>query len=453
MEIHPLIVLLISIAIVFVLILRLRINAFIALVTAATAVGLLSSKIALGDVMPEVATTFGRVCGSIGIVIALAALIGQCLMESGAADKIVRVFVRILGEKNAPFSLVSSGYVLSIPVFFDTVFYLLVPLARAMRIRSGGNYLLFLMSISAGAVVTHSLVPPTPGPLAMAAALGIDLGVMIVVGGCIAVPMSFAGWLFARSRNRRLNVPLRETAGLSLSELEDLAARAEKELPSFFMSMLPIILPVLLITSNTVVNAVAKGSEISNLTAFLGNPNFALLVSAAISLYLLASQKGYTLSQLSKPVESALASGGLIILITAGGGAFGGMLVKAEVGKTLGGMSQDFGVPMLLLSFLLAGLIKVAQGSGTVAMITVSSIMAPIVISSPPPFHVVYIACAIGAGSTVGSWMNDSGFWVYKQMSGLTEVEALQTWTPQLMIMGITGYLITQIAAILFPLV
>ncbi len=452
MEIHPLLVLLIAVAIVFLLILRLKINAFIALVTAATAVGLLSSKVALGDVMPEVATNFGRVCGSIGIVIALAALIGQCLMESGAADKIVRVFVRMSGEKNASVSLVSSGYVLSVPVFFDTVFYLLVPLARAMRVRAGKDYVLFLMAISAGAAVTHSMVPPTPGPLAMAAALGVDLGLMIIVGACIAVPMSFVGWLFALNRNRAMSVPLRETPGLSLNELEDLAAREEKELPSFFMSMLPIVLPVVFITSNTVVNAVAKGSEISNITGFLGNPNFALLASAAVSLYLLASQKGYTLAQLAKPVETALASGGLIILITAGGGSFGGMLVKAEVGKTIGGMSQEFGVPILLLSFLLAGLIKVAQGSGTVAMITVSSIMAPIVLSSPPPFHAVYIACAIGSGSAVGSWMNDSGFWVFKQMSGLTEVEALKTWTPQLVIMGITGYIITQAAAILIPL-
>lgn len=452
MEIHPLLVLLIAIAIVFLLILRLKINAFIALVTAATAVGLLSSKVALGEVMPEVATIFGRVCGSIGIVIALAALIGQCLMESGAADKIVRVFVRMSGEKNASLSLVSSSYVLSVPVFFDTVFYLLVPLARAMRIRTGKDYLFFLMAISAGAAVTHSMVPPTPGPLVMAATLGVDLGVMIVVGACIAVPMSFIGWLFARSRNKTLHVPLRETAGLSLSELEDLATRKEQELPSFFMSMLPIVLPVLFITSNTIVNAVAKGSEIASVTAFFGNPNFALLASAAISLYLLASQKGYTLSQLSKPVETALANGGLIILITAGGGAFGGMLVKAEVGKTLGNMSQEFGVPVLLLSFLLAGLIKVAQGSGTVAMITVSSIMAPIIVSSPPPFHAVYIACVIGAGSMLGSWMNDSGFWVYKQMSGLTEVEALQTWTPQLIVMAVTGYLVTQAATILFPL-
>ena len=452
MEIHPLLILLIAVAIVFLLILRLKINAFIALVTAATAVGLLSSKVALGEVMSEVATTFGRVCGSIGIVIALAALIGQCLMESGAADKIVRVFVRMAGEKNASLSLVSSSYVLSVPVFFDTVFYLLVPLARAMRIRTGKDYLFFLMAISAGAAVTHSMVPPTPGPLVMAATLGVDLGVMIVVGACIAVPMSFVGWLFAQSRNKALNVPLRETPGLSLSELEDLATRDEQELPSFFMSMLPIVLPVLFITSNTIVNAVAKGSGVSSVTAFLGNPNFALLVSAGISLYLLASQKGYTLSQLSKPVESALASGGLIILITAGGGSFGGMLVKAEVGKTLGNMSQEFGVPVLLLSFLLAGLIKVAQGSGTVAMITVSSIMAPIIVSSPPPFHAVYIACVIGAGSMLGSWMNDSGFWVYKQMSGLTEVEALRTWTPQLIVMGVTGYLITQVATILFPL-
>ena len=128
------------------------------------------------------------------------------------------------------------------------------------------------------------------------------------------------------------------------------------------------------------------------------------------------------------------------------------MLVKAEVGKTLGDASQEFGVPMLLLSFLLASLLKIAQGSGTVSMITTASIMAPIVISSPPPFHPVYIACAIGCGCKLFSWMNDSGFWVYKQMSGLTEVEALQTWTPQLAIMGITGYVLTQVAAILLPL-
>ncbi len=452
MQLHPLAILVIAVAVVFFLILRLRINAFIALITAAATVGILSPNVPLGEVMPSVAREFGGVCGSIAIVIALAALIGQCLMESGAADKIVRVFVRALGEKHASLSLLSSGYVLSVPVFFDTVFYLLVPLARAMRVRMGRHYLLFLMAISAGGAVTHSMVPPTPGPLAMAATLDIDLGVMIIVGAVIAVPMSIGGWLFGILRDRQLDVPLRETPGLSLEELEDLARHGEERLPSFFMSMLPIALPVVLIASNTLSGALEAGETVRGITGFLGNPNFALLASAAISLILVARQKGYTLAQLAKPVETALASGGLIILITAGGGSFGKMLVQADVGKMIGEMSQEFGVPILLLSFLLGTLLKVAQGSGTVAMITVSAIMAPLIIDTPPGFNPVYVACAIGSGSLVGSWMNDSGFWVYKQMSGLTEKEALQTWTPLLAVMGVIGYVSTQVAALVLPL-
>lgn len=447
----PLAILGIAIAVVFVLILVLRINAFIALITAAATVGILSPLVPLGEVMHSVAEAFGDVCESIAIVIALAALIGQCLMESGAADKIVRVFVRALGEKRASLSLLSSGYVLSVPVFFDTVFYLLVPLARAMRVRTGKHYLLFLMAISAGGAVTHSMVPPTPGPLAMAATLDIDLGKMIIVGAMIALPMSLAGWLFGILRDRQIDVPLRETQGLTLDELEALARREEERLPSFFMSMLPIVLPVVLIASNTLAGALDVEGALRDITAFLGNPNFALLASAAVSLTLLAKQKGYSLAQLAKPVETALASGGLIILITAGGGSFGKMLVKAQVGEVIGGMSQEFGVPLLMLSFLLGALLKVAQGSGTVAMITVSTIMAPLVDPSMG-FDPVYVACAIGSGSLVGSWMNDSGFWVYKQMSGLTETEALRTWTPLLAVMGLVGFVVTQLAAILVPL-
>jgi len=451
MELHPLVVLAIAIAVVFLLIIRLKINAFLALIAAATTVGVLSSQVALGEVMPEVAAAFGRVCGGIGIVVALAALIGQCLMESGAADKIVRVFVRTLGEKNSSLSLLTSGYVLSVPVFFDTVFYLLVPLARAMRVRTGKNYLLFLMAISAGGAVTHSMVPPTPGPLAMAATLGIDLGVMILVGAMVGVPMSMAGWAFAHMRNKQLDIPMRETPGMTIDELEELAHSQEEKLPSFFESMLPIILPVLFITSNTLAGALEMSAEIRDVTGFVGNPNFALLVSTAFAMWTLMKQKGYSMAELQTPVETAFASGGLIILITAGGGSFGGMLQKAGVGETLSGMSQDWGMPVLLLSFLLGSLLKVAQGSGTVAMITVSSIMAPIVLEGIP-YNPVYIACAIGSGSLVGSWMNDSGFWIYTKMSGLTEAESLQTWTPLLAILGLTGYVTSQILAILLPL-
>ena len=449
---HPLVVLLISVALIFLLIIKVRINPFIALVTAATTVGVLSPVVEFAEVMPLVAGHFGRLCGSIGIVIALAALIGQCLMESGAADKIVRVFVRVLGEKNASLSLLTSGYVLSVPVFFDTVFYLLVPLARALRVRTGKGYVLFIMSVAAGGAVTHSMVPPTPGPLGMAANLGVDLGVMILVGAIVAVPMSLTGWAFALYRNSQLDIPLRETPGMTLAELEALASSQEDKLPSFFVSMLPIILPVLLITSNTLTGALEITGPLADWTAFLGNPNFALLVSAAISVGILMKQKGLSLGDLTDTVETALASGGLIILITAGGGAFGGMLVEAQVGATIGDMASSMGMPILILSFLLAAVLKVAQGSGTVSMITSSAIVAPIV-AGGVPFHPVYVACIIGAGSLVGSWMNDSGFWVYAKMSGLTEVEALKTWTPLLAILGLTGAIVTMIMAAVLPLV
>ena len=451
MELHPLLVLVIAIVVVFVLIIRLKINAFIALITAAMTVGVLSSQVQFGEVMPEVAAAFGRVCGGIGIVIALAALIGQCLMESGAADKIVRVFVRSLGEKNAPLSLMSSGYVLSVPVFFDTVFYLLVPLARAMRVRTGKNYLLFLMAICAGGAVTHSMVPPTPGPLAMADTLGIDLGVMILVGAMVGLPMSLAGLAFSQLRNRQLEVPLRETPGMTLAELETLAAKQEDQLPGFALSMSPIILPVIMITVNTLSGALGVEGPMADFASFVGNPNFALLVSTVLAVYILMKQKGLALSELQGTVETAFASGGLIILITAAGGSFGGMLQKAGVGAVLGDMSAQMGIPMLLMSFLLGALLKVAQGSGTVSMITVSAIMAPLV-ATGLPYNPVYIACAIGSGSLVGSWMNDSGFWVYTKMSGLTEAESLQTWTPLLAVLGVTGYVVSQILSIVLPL-
>ena len=163
--------------------------------------------------MKEATRIFGETAGKIGIVIALAAVIGQCLMESGAADKITRRIVGFLGERYSSLALLGSGYVLSIPVFFDTVFYLLIPLARAMRVRTGKNYLLYVMSICAGAAVTHSLVPPTPGPVAMAATLQVDLGIVILVGIAVALPASLAGWLFANYMDRKMHVEFSGGAG------------------------------------------------------------------------------------------------------------------------------------------------------------------------------------------------------------------------------------------------
>ncbi len=447
----PLAILFIAVGVVLFLIIKLRINAFIALIVAATTVGALSPEIPMGEVMPAVAAAFGRVCGSIGIVIAFAAVVGQCLMESGAADKIVRVFQRALGNASPAYSMVGSGFVLSIPVFFDTVFYLLAPLARASRVRSGKNYALYLMAIAAGATATHALVPPTPGPLAMAAFLNIDIGMMILMGLAVSVPMAATGMVFAFFWDKRLNIPLRDAPGVTVEQLEEMAEQDETNLPGIFESILPVILPVLLITSNTMVKAMAIEGPLSDFTSFVGDPNFALLAAMVVAIRTLARQKGASLLELGPAIERALSSAGLIILITAGGGAFGGMLVRSGIGDELAKASQSMGLPVLALAFVLPAMLKVAQGSGTVSMITASSILAPVA-AEGLPFHPVYLACMIGSGSKLGSWMNDSGFWVYAKMSGLTETETLKTWSILLAVLAFGGGAATAVLAAIFPM-
>lgn len=448
----PLAILAISIAVVLFLIIKLKLNAFAALIVAATTVGILSPNISLGEVMGEVAASFGRVCGGIGIVIALAAVVGQCLMESGAADKIVRALQRMMGQANPAFSMVASGYILSIPVFFDTVFYLLAPIARATRVRTGKNYVLYLMAVAAGATATHALVPPTPGPLAMAEFFGVDIGLMILVGLAVSFPMSMAGLAFGFLRDRQLNVPLRDAPGVTVEQLEEMALQDESDLPGLVESVVPVLLPVFLITINTILSALDVGGTVGAIAKFAGNPNFALLASMVVALRTLVRQKGGSLLTVSPSIERALASGGLIILITAAGGAFGGMLVKSGIGDEISGTAQSFGLPALALAFILPALLKIAQGSGTVAMITSASILSPLA-AEGLPFHPVYLACMIGSGSKLGSWMNDSGFWVYAKMSGLTETETLQTWSMLLMVIAFTGATTTLILATFFPLI
>jgi GntP family gluconate:H+ symporter len=458
---HPLIILAVGMLSVILMIAMLRMNAFIALITSAVVVSLLAP----GDLavkISRVATAFGSTAGSIGIVIALAVVIGKCMMDSGAADRIVRGFLSLLGEKRSSTALMASGFVLSIPVFFDTVFYLLVPLARSMHRRTKKHYLKYAMAITAGGVITHSLVPPTPGPLIMADNLNIDIGVMIMVGSLVAIPAAIVGMLFSGWVDRRMNIPMRPLGG-ELSEPEPLE---DNQLPGLIVSLLPIILPVLLVSTNTIVGTIAEGAadgsglnRAAGITAVLGDVNLAMLISAAIAMLMLKSKRALTNSQLAKVVEVSLMSGGMIILITAAGGAFGAMLKAAQIGPAIeslfkGSGSQPTGGLMLLgLGAFIASMIKIAQGSCTVAMITSSAMMAAMLTSTETlGYHPAYLATAIGGGSMIGSWMNDSGFWIFVKMTGLTEAEGLKSWTPLVAIVGFTAVLVSFLFALILPM-
>ena len=463
---NPLITLLIGMAIVIGMIVVLRIGAFLSLITAAIVVSLLapggwaslSEKGEWVTSVSDVATAFGTTAGKIGIVIAAATIIGKCLMESGAADRIVRATLSFLGVKRGGLALLSSGFVLSVPVFFDTVFYLLVPLARSMYKRTGEGYTRYLVAIAAGAVITHTLVPPTPGPLFMAEELGIDLATMILAGAAVGIPCALLGLAFAYWIDSKTDFPVRPMPGA-----EDVPEIDEDQLPGLFASLLPIALPVLLIAG------VAFGRPFFEIQGqvpstgwkiflIFGDKNVAMLISTFVAMGVYYRQHRPSLSQMGTVAETALKSGGLIILITSAGGAFGAMLQKARVGDAVqeifAGGATTHALMLMGIGYGLAFMMKIAQGSGTVAMITAASMLASMLPASAElSIHPVYLAMSVGFGSLGLSWMNDSGFWVFSQMGGLTEWESIRTWTALLTLLSVFGFAMTCILATVFPAV
>lgn len=452
---YPLFVLLVGISTVLGLILLLRVNAFIALLSAALTV----SVLAPGDVstkVSRVAEAFGTTAGTVGIVIAFAAVIGATMMKSGAADRIVRAFTASLGEKRAPWVLLGSGYTLSIPVFFDTVFYLLVPLARSFYRRTRKNYLLCLLAIGVGGSLTHTLVPPTPGPLIVAATLGIDVGVMMVAGAIIGLPAAIVGLWFAARLDDTMPIEMVDNPG------EEHAPVSDDRLPGLFLSLVPVVLPVALIGSQTVLKELAKTNDgaaaLHPYAQAWGDPNLALLLAMVVSVFLYWHQRRPTRHQMSLTLEEALMSGGLIIVITSAGGAFGGMLREAGIDGAIGALFGDVtaaGVGLLFLGFAICAVVKTAQGSTTTALIVTAGIVASVVPELTPEalgFHPVYVATSIGGGGLVGMWMNDSGFWIFSRMGGLTELQTLKTLTTTTAIIGTVTFIASVLGALFVPL-
>ena len=484
----PLVILLIGMLVVIGGILGFKLHPFLALILAAIAVGLCTSetnirRYAASRDLSEVETTrlvkettgrkiaggLGRTAGKIGILIAMAALIGKCLLESGAAERIVRSALRLLGEKRAPAALMGSSFVLGIPVYFDTVFYLMIPLAKSIAVRVGRNFGLYTMAIIAGATMAHSLVPPTPGPLLVASELNVDLGKMILGGLILGSLTMLTGYAYAVWANRQFPIPLRDSPDISVEELHASSERESSDLPPLWLSLMPIALPVLLIAGDTILPRFFAGEieatlglathwgmepisrwlqGVLALVRFLGNKDIALTLAGLLALGILACRQP-DVARLQSAVQKALTSAGTIILITAAGGAFGGMLQQTGIGPQIQDLAARYQVSLLPLAFLVTTLIRTAQGSATVAMITSVGIFSGMV--GDLGFDPLYLALAIGCGSKPFPWMNDSGFWVICKMSGMTEKETLKTSSTLMSLMAVSGLLVLMVMASLLP--
>ena len=434
----------------------LRLHPFLALTLGAILAGSLGPSDASGPervyaALEATGSAFGDLVGAIGIAIALAAVIGDCLLRSGAADRIAGSLLGVFGERRAVWALAAAAYVLSIPVFFDTVFFLLIPLARALAGRAPGRYPMFVMAICAGAIATHSLVPPTPGPLGMADTLQLDLGTAIGFGLLLGILPVTAALLIAPRFARGMNVEPGRTEATDSDRAPTDAVR-----PGLFASVFPIALPVVLMSGASAASAGAEGAiPGAAWLAVLGHRNAALFLAAFAAAFVLWRTRRPAVRQLLGSFGGAIGEAGPIILITAAGGAFGRALAAGGVTEDLARISSAAdGIVLLLLAAGIASLLKLAQGSGTVAILTGSAIVASLVPDPAAlPFHPAYLFAAVGFGSMAASWMNDSGFWVVGRMSGFSEGETFRTWTAVAAAVGIFGVVQVLVLATLFPLV
>ena len=469
---NPLFVIVIGTAILLWSIIRWKLHPALALIFAAFITGILTSQEMLSSYaeysgMSDEETTkffqknagirlaeaFGNTSAKVGILIALASIIGSSLMHSGGAEKIVRSLLRVMGYKNAGISFSISSFVLAIPVFFDTVFYLMIPLVKSISIRQAGKYSLFLMAVIAGGVMSHSLVPPTPGPLFVAKELNVDVGLMMIMGIVVGIITVIVGYLYAIYANKKWALPIRDTKDITRGELEKMAHRDNAQLPSLGLSILPIVLPLFFITANTFITMWMGADSVIPLWAkvfqTLGEANIAMAIACIPALYLLKIKNN---QDFSHQIGESLHSAGMIILITSCGGAFGQMLAQTGIGALISSATSQYQSFIIPLAFSITALVRSAQGSATVAMVTTIGVMGG-AMSASLSFHPVYIALAIGCGSKVFAWMNDSAFWVISNMSGMDVKETVQHFSYLMVVMAFTGLGVILFLAQVFPLI
>ncbi|MFC0339130.1 gluconate:H+ symporter, GntP family [Kushneria avicenniae] len=416
----------IAIFVMIFLVLKTRVHALLALVAAASLAGLIGGMPA-NEVIGAITTGFGATLATIGLVIGFGVMMGRILEVSGAGQQLARTILRLLGKEREDWAMALTGYIVSIPIFCDSAYVILNPLVRALARNSGRSVLTLGIALGSGLIVTHSAVPPTPGPLGVAGIFGVDIGLMIAWGVVFTAPALIVMVIYARFMGPRIEAMIERDTGQGLSHAADdneTPQLDEQELPSLLRSVLPIALPIGLIFLNTLFGALAslndgldvENSLIGQLITFFGNPVIAVGIGVLVAVYGLVPKmpREDVLRHLEKGVESA----GIILLVTGAGGALGAVLRASGAGDYIGTQIASLALPAFLIPFIIATLVRFAQGSGTVSMITGASISAPI-LAAMPDVNMVLAAQAACLGALFFSYFNDSYFWVVNRMLGV----------------------------------
>lgn len=426
---------LIGLVILLVLIIKFKIQAMVAILIGAIAIGLIAGM-PFGDIVNAVNDGIGNTLKGIALLVGLGSMFGAILETSGGAQSIAVTMVKKFGDEKAAWALGITGLVIAMPVFFDAGLIILIPLAFSLAKRTKKSSLFYAIPLLAGLAVGHAFIPPTPGPVLVATMLNVELGWVILVGIlCGTVAMIMAGPVFGAFCGKKYNIAIPE-------HVANQADFDESKLPSFGTIVGIIMIPLVLIILDSLAGVVPAMAPLAGVLGFLGEPFVALLIATVVAMYLLGTRHGYSNEELEKVMTKSLEPTGLILLVTASGGVLRYMLQYSGLGEVIGNAVASAALPMVVVAFIVAALVRISVGSATVAMTMAAGIVAAMPgIAELSPLYLACVTAAVAGGATVCSHFNDSGFWLVKSLIGMDEKTTLKTWTIMETLVGGTGFI------------
>ncbi|RYJ24726.1 low-affinity gluconate/H+ symporter GntU [Streptomyces sp. L-9-10] len=447
------------------LIIKVRLQPFVALLGVSIAVGLaagLSVTELFGTVQKSAAvsmieTGMGGILGHVAIIIGLGTMLGAILEVSGGAEVLSARLLNLFGEKRAPLAMGVTGVVFGIPVFFDVGIFVLAPIVYAAAKRSGKSILLYAMPLLAGLSMTHAFLPPHPGPVAAAGLFKVDLGWVILMGVIVGVPAVLAAWAYAAWIGKRIFVDVpqdmveaAEEAKAAVAAEQRASGVTPRETPVALGTVLAIIgTPLILILLATFSSIALGPSTGRSVIEFFGHPFVALTIALLLAYYLLGIRRGWSRKSLETVSTASLKPVGNILLVVGAGGVFGAVLKGSGIADALADTFNDVGLPVILLAWLISVVLRVAQGSATVAIVTTAGIVVPLVEGQDlSQAHLALIIMAISAGSIFASHVNDGGFWMVAKYFGISERDTLKSWTVLETVLSVAGFVVAALLSL-----
>jgi len=436
----------VSIGLIFYFVTKTKIHVFLAMIIGSVIAGLIVG-LPTNSIVSAIKTGFGGTLGSIGIIIGFGVMMGAIFEESGAAKRMAITFIKLLGKGKEEIAMAITGFLVSIPVFCDSAFVILSPLSKSLSRNTGKSVVTISCALGAALLVTHSLVPPTPGPLAIVQFFELDIGKFILISLLFSIPISVAGLLYAKWVGKKINKrPDPKDSSVLIDraytqeEMTTTTGISEEGLPRTFISFIPLLAPIFLILLNTVANALGLKGPAKTFIGLVGDPVVAVGLGVLLAIYGLAGKTDR--KKVVSLLETSIQQAGVIVFVTGAGGALGQVLKDSGAGTAIAQILVNAKIPGILLPFVIAYLLRIVSGSATVGMLTAGSITAPIILSmaSVNPY-LAGLACCIGSIGITN--IHDSYFWVVNKTTGLTEMKDMfLNWFGAVLTLSTTGFIL-----------